>query len=194
MTNKNPIKEIEKQVLKYIEDDLPRIAGNMAVNEFRENFHRQGFRNNGITRWKDVKRRDKNSSWYGFRYKGEKRTSVAFVRNRKTGKTQRSKTQRKLNFSNAATSWAILHNSGNLEKSITVKHIQDKKLVVIGSDLPYAAVHNEGGYIKIFGKAQKKLPKRQFIGESQELMTELEQKCLSDVDKIVDNVILKHTN
>ncbi len=50
MTNKNPIKEIEKQVLNYIEDDLPRIAGNMAVNEFRENFHRQGFRNNGITR------------------------------------------------------------------------------------------------------------------------------------------------
>lgn len=31
MTNKNPIKEIEKQVLKYIEDDLPRIAGNMAA-------------------------------------------------------------------------------------------------------------------------------------------------------------------
>ncbi len=27
----SPIKEIEKQVLKYIEDDLPRIAGNMAA-------------------------------------------------------------------------------------------------------------------------------------------------------------------
>ena len=187
MTTKNPLKEIEKQVLKYIERDLPRIAGDMAVNEFRENFHRQGFRNNGLTRWQDVKRRDKNSKWYGFRYKGEKRTSVHFVRDRKTGKTKRSKTQRKLNFSNAATSWAILHNSGNLEKSIRTIETTPQK-VVIGSDLPYAGVHNEGGYIRVFGKAQKKLPKRQFIGESAELMSDLEKRYLADIDKIVDKV------
>lgn len=91
---KNLLKEIEKKVIRYVEKDLPRIAGKMAVDEFRENFHRQGFRNNGITRWPDVKRRDKNSPWYGFQYKGEKRTSVRFVRDRKTGKTRRSKTQK----------------------------------------------------------------------------------------------------
>ena len=185
---KNLLKEIEKKVIRYVEKDLPRIAGKMAVDEFRENFHRQGFRNNGITRWQDVKRRDKNSPWYGFQYKGEKRTSVRFVRDRKTGKTKRSKTQRKLNYSNAATKRGILIGPGaNLKNSITEKE-RSKDKVVIGSDLPYAAVHNEGGTIKVFGKAVRKLPKRQFLGESRELMDELQKKYLADIDRIVDQM------
>jgi phage gpG-like protein len=185
---KNLLKEIEKKVIRYVEKDLPRIAGKMAVDEFRENFHRQGFRNNGITRWPDVKRRDKNSPWYGFQYKGEKRTSVRFVRDRKTGKTRRSKTQKKLNYSNAATKRGILIGPGaNLMNSITEKE-RSKDKVVIGSDLPYAAVHNEGGTIKVFGKAVRKLPKRQFIGESRELMDELQKKYLADIDRITDEV------
>lgn len=185
---KNPLKQIEKQVLKYIQKDLPRIAGKMAVDEFRGNFYRQGFRNNGITRWKDVKRRDRNSPWYGFQYKGEKRTSVRFVRDRRTGKTRRSKTQKKLNYSAAATQRDILIGPGaNLMNSISVKDISERR-VAVGSDLPYAGVHNEGGYIKVFGKATKKLPKRQFIGESAELMSDLQKKYLADIDKIVDEV------
>lgn len=187
MTQKNPLNEILKKATAFQKNVFPRMAGDMAVNEFRENFHRQGFRNNGITPWPDVKRRDRNSPWYGFRYKGEKRTSVHFVRDRKTGKTRRSKTQKKLNFSNAATGWPILHNSGNLERSITVREKSPER-VVIGTDLPYAEVHNEGGYIKIFGKAVRKLPKRQFIGDSAELMRELEAKWLQNIDRITDEV------
>ena len=187
MPAKNPLSQILKDVERYIEKELPRIAEDMAVNEFRENFHRQGFRNNGVTRWPEVARRKKDSPWYGFRYKGDKRTSVRFVRDRKTGKTKRSKTQSKLNYSNAATSWPILHNSGNLERSIKPKDSTPDK-VVIASDLPYAEVHNEGGYIRVFGKAKKKLPKRRFIGESAELMEELEERYLADIDKIVDKV------
>jgi phage gpG-like protein len=191
--NKNPFPEIEKKVLKYIKNDLPRIAGKMAVDEFRENFRRQGFRNNGITPWPDVKRRDKSSPWYGFQYKGEHRTSVRYIRDRKTGKTRRSKTQRKLNFSNAATQRGILIGPGaNLMNSITEKE-RSKDRVVIGSDLPYAAVHNEGGYIKIFGKTIRKLPKRQFLGESRELMDELQKKYLADIDRITDEVARKYT-
>ena len=62
-----------------------------------------------------------------------------------------------------------------------------------GSDLPYAAVHNEGGYIKIFGKTIRKLPKRQFLGESRELMDELQKKYLADIDRITDEVARKYT-
>lgn len=71
MVTKNILKDVEKGVRRYVEKDIPRIAGKMAVDEFRENFHRQGFRNNGITPWRDVKRRDSQSPWYGFQYKGE---------------------------------------------------------------------------------------------------------------------------
>lgn len=191
--SKNMLREIEKKILRYIQKDLPRQAGKMAVDEFRENFRRQGFRNNGITPWPEVERRKKGSKWYGFQYKGEKRTSVRYVRSRKTGKTRRSKTQKKLNFSNAATRRGILIGPGaNLMNSITVFEASEKQ-VRVGSDLPYAEVHNEGGYIKIFGKAVKKLPRRQFIGESYELMTELEDMYLENVDRITDEVSDKYS-
>lgn len=190
--NKNPLPEIEKKVLKYIRNDLPRIAGKMAVDEFRENFRRQGFRNNGITPWPDVRRRDKSSPWYGFQYKGERRTSVRYIRDRKTGKTRRSKTQRKLNFSNAATRRGILIGPGaNLMNSISVREWSPSQ-VIVGTDLPYAEVHNEGGYIRVFGKAVRKLPKRQFIGESRELMDEIEKKYLKDIDRIVDSAASRY--
>ncbi len=190
--NKNPLPEIEKKVFKYIRNDLPRIAGKMAVDEFRENFRRQGFRNNGITPWPDVRRRDKSSPWYGFQYKGERRTSVRYIRDRKTGKTRRSKTQRKLNFSNAATRRGILIGPGaNLMNSISVRE-RSPSQVIVGTDLPYAEVHNEGGYIRVFGKAVRKLPKRQFIGESRELMDEIEKKYLKDIDRIVDSAASRY--
>ena len=184
MVTKNILKDVEKGVRRYVEKDIPRIAGKMAVDEFRENFHRQGFRNNGITPWRDVKRRDSQSPWYGFQYKGEKRTSVAVTKDKKSGRLVRSKKQRKLNFSQAATKRGILIGSGsNLMNSIRVAEASSKR-VVIGSDLPYSKVHNEGGYIRVFGK--KKLPKRQFIGESRELMNELEKKIMGDIDRIID--------
>ena len=91
MAKKTPFSQIDAEVKKFLRKDLPRIVGKMAVDEFRENFRRQGFRNNGVTPWKEVKRRDPQSSWYGFQYKGERRTSVSLVKDRKTGKMVRAK-------------------------------------------------------------------------------------------------------
>ena len=49
------------------------VIGKEAVDQFRDNFHREGFLNGGLHKWKDVKRRDPQSPWYGFEYKAEKR-------------------------------------------------------------------------------------------------------------------------
>lgn len=188
MATKNVLQDIEREIKRYAHANLPRMAGKMAVDEFRENFHRQGFRNNGLHRWADVKRRDPSSPWYGFQYKGERRTSVRFVRDRKTGKTRRSQSQSKLNFSSAATKRGILIGPGsNLMRSVTVRQATAQR-VAIGTDLPYAEVHNEGGYIRVFGKAKVKVPKRQFVGESRELMQAIEKKFLREVDRITDEV------
>ena len=56
----------------------------------------------------------------------------------------------------------------------------------IGSDLPYAQVHNDGGFIKVFGKAKVKLPKRQFVGESKELMDLLEKILIQKIDNLTN--------
>jgi phage gpG-like protein len=38
-------------------------------------------------------------------------------------------------------------------------------------DLPYAAIHNEGGEGKAFGKYPFTMPKRTFVGQTNELTT-----------------------
>lgn len=58
---------------------------------------------------------------------------------------------------------AILVKSGNLRRSIRVLASSINE-VTIGSDLPYAQIHNEGGRMR-----RGMMPRRQFIGESYQL-------------------------
>lgn len=176
MSKKIIIEKITEEVQAFLKNDLPRIVAKEAVDEFRENFTRQGFRNNGIQRWPEVKRRMPNSPWYGFQYKGERRSP----------KERKKKGQkRKLNYSLKYTKYDILRITSNLYRSVTSFEVSPER-VEIGSDLPYAIVHNDGGFIKVFGKAQVKLPKRQFIGESKELMDELERILIQKIDNLTN--------
>jgi hypothetical protein len=89
--------KLASDVNRFIQKDAPKIAGKEAVDHFRDSFQNEGFTDANLEKWKDVKRRDATSKWYGFDYKGEKR-------DKKTGKTTKSKKQKQLNFSQAATS------------------------------------------------------------------------------------------
>ena len=176
MAKKIIIEKITEEVEVFLKNDLPRIVAKEAVDEFRENFVRQGFRNNGVQRWPEVKRRIPNSPWYGFHYKGERRSP----------KDRKKKGQRrKLNYSLKYTKYDILRITSNLYRSIREVDVSPER-VEIGSDLPYAQVQNDGGHIKVFGKAKVKLPKRQFIGESKELMDELERILIQRIDNLTN--------
>lgn len=155
-----------------IKRDLVPVMGVIAVNHFKANFRNQSF--DGQT-WANVKRRDPQSQWYGFEYKGERRTSVRFTRNRATGKTQRAKKQDKLNFSRAATTRKILTgHTGELGNTITYRPISLG--VRVYSPKKYAAVQNNGGTIKVFGRATRTLKARRFIGQSQQLNNKLKPR------------------
>ena len=172
-------RELERrmaQINHWIERDLPRQVGVMAVNHFKRNFELEGFQNGSLSKWKEVKRRDPSSPWYGFLYKGENRKKVPY---KLTKRGKRSKSQRKLNFSQAATQWNILHNSRELADSI--RYEAGPACVTITSDKPYAAVQNNGGMIKVFGKRSVKLPARPFVGESKELNEQ--------IDRLIDKKI-----
>ncbi|MCL2502659.1 MAG: virion morphogenesis protein [Bacteroidales bacterium] len=160
-----------------VQRDLPIVMGKTAVDHFRENFKLGGFVNNGLQPWQDVKRRDPASPWHGFDYKGEKRTSYKFTRDRSTGKTKRDKDQKRLNFSMAATQRTPL-NSQRKELYNSIRYAPLPDGVAIISDKPYSLVHNEGGIIKVFGKHPARLPKRQFIGESKELTEKIRQEII----------------
>ena len=169
---KDFIKELNK-IEKVIKKDAPTIIGVEAVNHFSKNFDKQGFDGK---KWKDVKRRDSSSAWYGFQYGAKtpppdshpkRKGAVKKYKKRKTGATT--------NFSPVATQTPVLSSQrSELENSLYFKATSKK--VSIKSDKEYAEVHNEGGKIKVFGKKSVTLPKRQFIGKSKELDSKIHQK------------------
>lgn len=180
---KKEIDALTKEAERWARNDLPRQVGREAVTHFKANFNREGFVDDGLQKWQEVKRRDPGSPWYGFEYKGERRTSYAFSRDRKTGKTRKAKQQKRLNFSRAATQRKIL-NGRIHELQDSLRYVKNDKGVMITSDKPYAAVHNEGGPIKVFGKKTVRLPARPFVGYSQELDEKIEQIINKGLDNL----------
>ena len=167
-----------EKVSAWAKNDLPRIVGKEAVDHFRDNFNKEGFVDDGLHKWPDVKRRDESSSWYGFDYKGEKRTSYTFKRDKKTGKFFKDRKQKKLNYSKVATQRKIL-NGPSHELQNSLRYIANSGQVTITSDKPYAAIQNEGGTVRVFGKGSAQLPARPFVGDSKELSDK--------IDQIIDN-------
>jgi len=169
---------------KFLNDgSVQRIVGTEAVRHYKQSFQDQAFSNNapGDEPWQDVKRRQPDSKWYGFNYTGEKRTSLRIARG-KNGKTRRSKSQKKMNFSAAATTRKILSGSSKeLHNSIRFTYARN---VVVRSDKPYAQIQNEGGEIKVFGKGSAKLPSRRFIGRSMVLSNKISTYITSRINKL----------
>lgn len=169
---------------KGIKRDMMVVIGKNAVDMFQENFNREGFLNGGVKKWRDVKRRDPGSPWYGFEYTGERRTYYKLTRNKKTGKTSKAKTQKPLNFSPNATCRKIL-TSKRMELRNSLNYIAGSGKVAIVSPKRYAKVQNEGGIIRVFGKHPVKLPARQFMGASKELT----EKIKKEIEQRVKNAL-----
>lgn len=180
----NPFQQIKSEIVRAVNKvrkDLPRIVGKTAVDHYKENFDKEGFVNGGVEKWKDVKRRDSKSPWYGFEYKGDRATYR--LKKRKGAKGYQSGGRNKTNFSNAATKRKILSGSTH-ELKRSLRYVAGTDQVAIVSDKPYAEVQNEGGPIKIFGRGSVILPARPFVGES----IELDKKISDETDKLMDNL------
>ncbi len=165
--NSNPVQIPNiRDFLRQHKNRIAREIGNEAVRHFKDNFRQEGFVDNGIHKWKEVKRRDPSSRWYGFEYRGQRKQK---------GK---GKPKQKANFSQSATQRRILTgSSGELQDSLRYKVNPASGAnvsVSITSDKPYAVVQNEGGPIKVFGKASAILPARPFVGHSKELDGKIE--------------------
>ena len=156
-----------KRIEKVIKKEAGRIIGTEAVNHFSQNFDAQAFDGK---KWKDVKRRDPASTWYGYRY-GANTNLPARHPKRKGAKSKwkRRKTGSTTHYSPTAKSTPILSSQrSELENSLYYK-VKGSRAVVIKSDKDYAQVHNKGGNIKVFGKHLAKIPARPFIGKSKTL-------------------------
>ena len=155
----------QRELGSYIHSKAPRIVGNMGVDHFRENFDQQGFVNNGVQPWP------------------ERKTDTG--RRILTGETRELENSIEYQASSGRVSW--------------------------GSEVPYASIHNRGGKTKAHeirarrGKALKfagrggdvyrrkvnhpgsNIPKRQFIGHSQELIDKIDQRLERDITSILNS-------
>lgn len=181
------LQERAQQLKNAIQTDIPTTIGEMLVEGFGASFRIQRFNDDGSPAWPEVKRRQTGNRWYGFQ-RGTNyavppgaRGYTASGRPRKYG-TKGGKT----NFSPRATTRKILYGSGssNLQTSIYL-HTASASQVIIASDQPHAAVHNEGLQAKIFGKTTFTMPKRQFMGTSKKL----NNRAMKVIDTIVTRII-----
>lgn len=154
----------QRELSSYIGNKAPRIVGKMGADHFRENFDQQGFVNNGVQPWP------------------ERKTDTG--RRILTGETRELENSIEYQASSGRVSW--------------------------GSEVPYASIHNRGGKTKAHeirarrGKALKfagrggdvyrrkvnhpgsNIPKRQFIGHSQELIDKIDQRLERDITSILN--------
>jgi phage gpG-like protein len=151
---------------------LPILASNEAVNEFKDNFTREGFRgDNGVVFWKPRKKKTK----------GKARAILV-----KSGRLKRAlKAAPIANIARVIndTPYSEVHNEG-----LTINHPGGTR---INHFKTFKSGKNKGK--KLFAKAGKahygqknhakaytiKMPKRQFMGTSKPL--------LNNISKIVDN-------
>lgn len=156
-----------------IEKDVLDIIGTEAVNHFTENFDNQSFDGE---KWKDVKRRDSTSVWSGFEYGAKTRKPARHPSRKGTKRKYKARKDNPVtNYSRAARKTPIL-SSKRSELENSIQYTKNSKGVRVFSDKKYAKLHNEGGSIKVFGKATAKVPKRQFIGKSEKLKQRIIKK------------------
>lgn len=169
----NSIKKIQRAI-NYLNNDAKTIMGVEAVNHFKESFKNQGFTDKTLEKWEDVERRNPQSPWYGFSYG----STVA-----KPGRKKRNPNSM-TNYSPAATKRPILSGqSQELLNSITWTATSNG--VRVFSNLKYANIQNNGGNIQIFGNADGRIPRRQFMGKSEVMRSKIRKQIITDLKKIL---------
>jgi phage gpG-like protein len=176
---KNPFTEKHARLVRVMTQVIPHAIARMGVNHFRDSFSKGRFNDPGSPKWAEVERRKPDSPWYGFKA-GAKARKPGVKARRFKDETRRKNA--KGNFSKARTTNAIMQVTGQLRDSVHASHISPTR-VTFSSSLPYAALLNYGGQVSVFGKARRKMPKRQFLGPSRRLMAE--------VKKMINHEVLK---
>lgn len=137
----------------FMQRYAPRVAGNVAVSEFKHNFQTEGFDGK---KWKEVQRRDKKSAAY-----------------KTAAKRHPARTARKI----------LSGDTADLGRSIEIKGAASGKAIIwtspkaFGSKEPYGEVHNEG--LKAGRGSGFTMPKRQFIGST----SQLRSKIIAELEK-----------
>lgn len=149
------LRQTNEEFRKYFDEELPIIVGVEAVNFFKESFQNEGFTDETLEPWEEVKRRI-----------DPKRPNHAEAsRKILTGET--GDLGRSIEYTQEPGQVTIIADTTG-----------------VGSDKDYAAAHNEGTTTAGRNR-NVTIPKRQFIGPSKTLDKKIKEESEKDMDKIL---------
>lgn len=166
-----------KELTDFINGDaIKDILGTEAIKHFQGSFDNEGFTDETLDPWQDVKRRDPNSPWYGhdgFESTKEERDARKEKNPDLIGKFSEERSTAKI----------LSGKTRELRNGIYYDHT-DLGVKII-SPTPYGRVHQFGLLAKVYGKASFQMTPRPFMGQSVLLKNNIEDKIIREFTKIM---------
>lgn len=147
-------------VRDYLEGEGVKMdIGRIAIEHTEENFRLEGYVDEVLNPWREVKRRDPSSPWYGH-----------------SGQTGRRSSER--------TRAKILHGETRELSRATRVRLTPTGIRVVNAT-PYAAVHQYGLPARIYGKKPFTMPARPFLGPSRAMIRRMQDKVRERLRQLV---------
>ena len=210
MTSDDPKKlvqlvtKLKEQVEREVNDRLPRKVGIIAVQHFKQNFRDSGFTDSGLRPWKKSQRELRGGMGASARYK-----TLTSARNHLMSSTQAHIGRGEVSIENPVP-YAVIHNEGGTivsNPTITPKMRKYAWAMVYklsGRKRGRKGKRAGGSKEAIPEEAKKwmalaltkktkikiraKMPKRQFIGESRELVEKVNKEVNDSIQRIKDGI------
>lgn len=198
------IMKLKEQVEREVNDRLPRKVGIIAVQHFKQNFRDSGFTDGGLRPWKKSQRELRGGMGASARYK-----TLTSARNHLMSSTQAHIGRGEVSIENPVP-YAVIHNEGGTivsNPTITPKmrkYAWAMAYKLSGRKKGRKGKRTGGSQEAIPEEAKKwmalaltkktkikiraKMPKRQFIGESRELMQKVSKEVNDSIQRIKDGI------
>jgi phage gpG-like protein len=193
MTPQEAATEVKRKLAaleKFRREDVPDIIGTEAVKHYNQSFVNEGATDKELKKWDNVERRKPESEWYGFSLGANsqnpnKKPVETHGGASKKGKGDKIKKIGNTNFSPTRTKDKVLTGETSELKNAT-HYVKKPDRVTVRNDKPYAAVQNNGGQAKIFGKTTFTMKARPFIYRSQVLEAKIQSKIVKELKNITE--------
>ena len=201
MSNSNELERkiahLKKEIEREVYDKLPRKVGVAAVRHFKQNFREGGFVDGGVRPWKRTRRQDDPT------HPDRKFTPLTSHNDNLMRSVQYEPGRGEVTITNPVEYAAIHNEGGTVETSPTVTEKMRKMAwwkayslagVRRGGKLPKELPKEAAKWRALALTKKSKLriraniPKRQFIGESQELSQEINKIIMESINKIKDGI------
>lgn len=196
MDAKNIEKLVQKakdDIIKEVNDRLPRRVGELAVNHFKQNFRDSGWLDNGLHPWKRTKRQDTKSP-------DARHGPLTSGRDQLMRSIQSTTGPGTVTIENPMPYAAIHNDGGTIRPTVTArmrKHAWKMVYSLAGvrgkgklpKELPAEAEKWKGLALTKKKSLTIRIPQRQFMGDSAELREKVSKKINESIQRIKDGII-----